>query len=105
MLALLLIFFILQKLCFNDIRRYYLVDDTNYQCTAANVGGSTYGSFSTTVSKFIDFVSIYVISIMYLLISSITRYVCISIARMLFCIKISCMWTKVLRSRLRLYAC
>ena len=51
MLALLLIVFILQKLCFNDIRRYHLVDGINYQCTATNVGGSIYGKFSTTISK------------------------------------------------------
>ena len=50
LLALLLI--LLQKLCYNDIRNYHLIDNTNYRCTAANVGGSIYGIFNALVCKF-----------------------------------------------------
>ena len=43
---------ILQKLCFDDIRNYKLVDNTNYRCTASNVGGSVSGTFKANVRKF-----------------------------------------------------
>ena len=51
-LLLVLLLILLQKLCYNDIRNYHLIDNTNYRCTAANVGGSTYGIFNALVCKF-----------------------------------------------------
>ena len=50
-LLLTLLLILLQKLCFSDIRKYHSVDDTNYRCTATNVGGSTYGIVNVRVRK------------------------------------------------------
>ena len=51
-LLLALLLSLLQKLCFNDLRNYHSIDNTNYQCTATNVGGSTYGKFNFRICKF-----------------------------------------------------
>ena len=42
----------LQKLCYNDIRNYKSVNGITYQCTACNVAGSIYATFTSIVSKF-----------------------------------------------------
>ena len=48
----LLNFWYLQKLCYNNIRNYESVNGITYQCTACNIAGSIYATFTGKVGKF-----------------------------------------------------